>query len=226
MPNPVVAIAASSAGSAALASRGASRQARAIEEGARTSADATLTAQREALAATQPFRDLSLQQLNQLAALYAPGGAYSKLPTLEELQFDPGYGLRFESGMKALERSAAARGNLLSGSALRGITEYGQRLKSEEYQNAMARALAQRGATTNVLSTIGGMGPALAQSQAQTIGQTGVNLANIAGQAATGRASAYGAKYNALGEALGNIGYGYGLYKGGFFDRPPGGGQG
>ena len=102
---------------------------------------------------------------------------------------------------------------------LRGITRYGQEMKSQEFQNAMARALGQRAATTNVLSTIGGMGPAIAGQQANIYTGTGANLANIYGGAAQGRASAYGAKYNALGEALGDIGMGYGLYKGGFFNK-------
>lgn len=221
MPDPISATigAVGSLGGAALSARGASKGAAAIEKGAEKSAEATLTAQREALAATQPFRDLSLAQLNQLAALYAPGGAFSRLPTVEELQFDPGYGLREEAGRTALERSAAARTGVLSGAVLRGITAYGQRLKSEEYQNAMARALGQRAATTNVLSTMGGMGPAIAGQQANIYTGTGANLANIYGGAAQGRASAYGAKYNALGQALGDIGMGYGLYKGGFFNK-------
>jgi hypothetical protein len=209
----------------AVASRGASKQSRAIEQGAKTASEATLTGQREALAATQPFRDLSLEQLNQLAALYAPGGEYARMPTLEELQFDPGYGLRFEEGQRALERSAAARGGLLSGPMLRGITRFGQEMKSQEYQNAMARAMAQRGARTNVLSTVGGMGPAIAGQQANIFTGTGANLANIAQQQAAGRASAYGAQYNALGQAISQAGMGYGLYKGGYFDRA-GGGQG
>jgi hypothetical protein len=209
----------------AVASRGASKQARAIREGAAEQKDATLTAQREALAATQPFRDISLEQMNQLAALYAPGGEYYKMPSYDELQFDPAFALREEAGMRALERSAAARGGLLSGSMLRGVTEYGQRLKSEEYQNAMARAMGQRAARTNVLSSIAGLGPAIAGQQANIITGSGTQLANIAGQAAQGRASAYGAKYNALGQAIGQAGMGYGLYKGGYFDRV-GGGQG
>ena len=207
----------------AVASRGASKQEKAIREGAKQQTEATLTAQREALAATQPFRDLSLEQLNQLAALYAPGGRYAEMPTVEELQFDPGYQMRFDEGMRALERSAAARGGLLSGPLLRGVTRYGQEMKSQEYQNAMARAMGQRGAVTNVLSSIGGLGPALAGQQANIITGSGTQLANIAGQAAQGRASAYGAKYNALGQAIGQAGMGYGLYKGGYFDRIGGG---
>lgn len=209
----------------AVAARGASKQEKAIREGAKQQTEATLTGQREALAVTQPFRDLGLQQLNQLAALYSEGGEYSRMPTVDELQFDPGYQMRFDEGMRALERSAAARGNLLSGPMLRGVTRFGQELKSQEYQNAMARAMAQRGARTNVLSTIGGMGPAIAGQQANIYTGTGANLANIAGQAAQGRASAYGAQYNALGQAIGQAGMGYGLYKGGYFDRI-GGGEG
>lgn len=217
------AILGSAALGAAAGMKGASKQARAIESGARTSAEATLTGQREALAATQPFRDLSLEQLNQLAALYAPGGRYAEMPTVEELQFDPGYQMRFDEGMRALERSAAARGGLLSGPMLRGVTRYGQEMKSQEYQNAMARAMAQRAARTNVASTIGGMGPAIAGQQANIFTGTGANLANIAQQQAAGRASAYGSQYNALASALGQMGMGYGLYKGGYFDRPDGG---
>lgn len=205
---------------AAAGMKGASKQAGAIQRGAETAAEAQLTAQREALAETRPFRELSLSQLNQLAALYAPGGEYARAPTLEELQFDPGYGFRLAEGQKALERSAAARGGLLSGSMLRGITRFGQEYGSQEYQNAMARAMAQRAARTNVLSSIGGMGPAIAGQQAGVITGTGANLANIAMSTAQARASAYGAGYNALGQALGQGAMGYGLYKGGYFDRP------
>jgi hypothetical protein len=54
---------------------------------------------------------------------------------------DPGYGFRFAEGMKGLERSAAARGGLLSGATLKGITRYGQDMGSQEYQNAFNRYL-------------------------------------------------------------------------------------
>jgi hypothetical protein len=48
--------------------------------------------------------------------------------------------------MKALERSAAARGNLLSGSTLKGVQRFGQDLASQEYQNAFNRYQVERAA--------------------------------------------------------------------------------
>jgi hypothetical protein len=62
-------------------------------------------------------------------------------PTAESLANDPGYLFRIRSGQQALEGSAAARGGLLSGGAARRLTEFGQELGSQEYQQAYSRAL-------------------------------------------------------------------------------------
>jgi hypothetical protein len=59
----------------------------------------------------------------------------------EDLQTDPGYGFRLSEGLKALERSAAARGGLLSGGTGKALTRYGQEAASQEFGNAFARAL-------------------------------------------------------------------------------------
>ena len=59
------------------------------------------------------------------------------------LQQDPGYAFRMAEGMKALERSAAARGGLLSGTTLKGTQRFAQDLASQEYGNAYNRALMQ-----------------------------------------------------------------------------------
>lgn len=64
-------------------------------------------------------------------------------PTAQSLVNDPGYQFRLRAGQQALEGSAAARGGLLSGGAMRGLTEFGQQLGSQEYQNAYNRALGQ-----------------------------------------------------------------------------------
>lgn len=61
--------------------------------------------------------------------------------TPDQLQTDPGYGFRLSEGLKALERSAAARGGLLSGGTGKALTRYGQEMGSQEYQNAYGRAL-------------------------------------------------------------------------------------
>ena len=64
-------------------------------------------------------------------------------PTAESLVNDPGYQFRLRAGQQALEGSAAARGGLLSGGAMRGLTQFGQELGSQEYQAAYGRALGQ-----------------------------------------------------------------------------------
>lgn len=48
-----------------------------------------------------------------------------------------GYKFRFNQGQQALERSAAARGNLHSGNTLAALTDYGQGQASQEYGNQM-----------------------------------------------------------------------------------------
>lgn len=54
---------------------------------------------------------------------------------------DPGYQFRLKAGQEALERSAAARGTLLTGGTMKDLTAYQQDLASQEYQKAYDRAL-------------------------------------------------------------------------------------
>lgn len=65
---------------------------------------------------------------------YTGGGSFN----LADWQ-DPGYQFRLDEGQKLLEGSAAAGGNLLSGSTLKALTNYGQNAASQEYQNAFNR---------------------------------------------------------------------------------------
>jgi len=48
---------------------------------------------------------------------------------------------RLAEGQKAIERSAAARGILNSGSTRKALERYGQGMASQEYRNAYNRAL-------------------------------------------------------------------------------------
>jgi hypothetical protein len=105
--------------------------------------------------------------------------------TTQDFQADPGYAFRMSEGMKALERSAAARGGLLSGATLRGTQRFGQDLASQEYQNAFNRFQANRATqgqeyanafnrfqaeranTLSPLQSLAGQGQAGAQQAAQ-----------------------------------------------------------
>ena len=60
-------------------------------------------------------------------------------PTEADMLQDPGYKVRMAEGLKAIDTSAAARGTLLTGGTLKGLTKYGQEQASNEYQNVFGR---------------------------------------------------------------------------------------
>jgi len=145
-----------------------------------------------------PFREAGLRALPELeaASRYTPFG-------MDQFQADPGYAFRMSEGMKGLERSAAARGGLLSGSMLKGIQRFGQDLGSQEYMNAFNRYQTERNARLNPLQSLAGM----SQTSTNQLGAAGQNYANAAGQAigAAGqaRASGYMGVANAASGGLG-----------------------
>ena len=57
--------------------------------------------------------------------------------------YDPSYNWRVDQGVKALDRSAASRGRLRSGAQDQAITQFGQDMATQEYQNAFNRQQAQ-----------------------------------------------------------------------------------
>ena len=72
--------------------------------------------------------------------------------TMESFQQDPGYAFRLSEGLKALDRTAAARGGLISGSAMKGAMRYGQDMASQEYQNAFNRYNQNRTFNSNLFN--------------------------------------------------------------------------
>lgn len=169
----------------------------------------------------EPFRQAGLTAQNRLLTyLGLPGGQagadfgiYNRPFSMQDFQADPGYAFRMSEGMKALERSAAARGGLLSGTTLKGIERFGQGLASEEYANAFNRYQAERAARINPLQAMLGQGQSatgamsnMTSAQAQALGQTMGGMSNAMGTAGSQRASTYGQLGSALGQAYGNLG--------------------
>ena len=165
----------------------------------------------------EPFRQSGLNalaKLEPLATNYTPFG-------MDQFQQDPGYAFRMSEGMKGLERSAAARGGLLSGSTLKGIQRFGQDLASQEYQNAFNRYGIERERRLAPLQSLAGVGQTTSQQLgaagtgfantvgqgntqfANTMGNIGMNQAAIAGNARMARASAYGDTTNQLANLAG-----------------------
>jgi hypothetical protein len=134
-------------------------------------------------------------------------GKYARDFGESDFETDPGYAFRLSEGMKALDRTAAARGGLLSGATLKGAQRYNQGLASQEYENAYNRYQTNRANQLNPLmgyATGPGMSATAASSgAAQNFGmQTGQNLQDIG----TARASGYLGSANALSGALNTAG--------------------
>lgn len=141
---------------------------------------------------------------------------------MSDYQEDPGYKFRLDQGLKAIQGSAAARGGLLSGNALRGISRYGQDYASNEYQNAYNRYNQDQSNSFNRLAAISGVG----QAANNALGQAGQNYAGQVGnitmqnadnvgnaQLAAGQARA--SAYQGIGKAVGGSVNNY-LYGGGY----------
>lgn len=65
--------------------------------------------------------------------------------TGEDVFEDPSYQFRLNEGLKALERSAAAKGILRTGNTLQDLMRYGQDYASQEYEAANQRRAQQYG---------------------------------------------------------------------------------
>lgn len=161
----------------------------------------------ESVARQQPWLKAGEQALNKLIPLtdYQTFG-------MNQFQADPGYGFRMSEGMKALERSAAARGGLLSGATLKGIQRFGQDLGSQEYMNAFNRYQTERAARLQPLQSLAGVG----QTTANTLGAAGTNYGQNVGNALLNQAYTEGnaglaaantrqSMYGNIGSALGQI---------------------
>jgi hypothetical protein len=165
-----------------------------------------------------PFTTAGLGAQNQLLTfLGLPGGTqganfgkYSGDFTGADLlaNQDPGYGFRLAEGQKALERSAAARGGLLSGGTGKALTSYGQQMGSQEYQNAYNRYQTNRSNQLAPLFTLTGSGQASAAGQAAAAGNYGTGAAGNLTSAGAAQAAGNVGTANAISSGLGSyLGY-------------------
>jgi hypothetical protein len=148
----------------------------------------------EAVARQKPFYDAGTNALALMQGrTNAMPPAFQFRP--DQLTTDPGYGFRLSEGLKALERSAAARGGLLSGGTGKALTRYGQEAASQEYGNAFNRGLTEYNALRareseeyNRLAGLAGVGG----TTAQQLTSAGQNYGTSAGNLLTGTASNIG----------------------------------
>lgn len=154
---------------------------------------------------------------------------------------DPGMAYRMQTGMDAINRSAAGRGVGLSGSTLKALNRFGQELGTQEYGNAFNRYMQGRGQDladyqTNLgqsrdvwgqAKDVYGMGAEQAQrryGRASDLGQMGFqtagNMSDLASNYGANMAGLTGARGQAM--AQGRIGAANSITRGieGLADAP------
>jgi hypothetical protein len=133
----------------------------------------------------------------------AAGGAIGAAGAMGGM--DPSYGFRFAEGQKALERSAASKGTLLTGGTLKALASYGQNMASTEFGNIFNRNYQLAGLGLNAAQT-GAQAGSSYGSQAGALGSNySANQGNlITGQGNANAAGQIGAS-NAWGETINNV---------------------
>lgn len=177
--------------------------------------------------ATQPLSSLINPALGATGSLSQPFSEKFTAPTDVTEQNDPGYKFRLSQGLEALQNSAAARGNLLSGNTAKAINDYAQNSASSEYGNVYNRSLGEyqqrfnqfqigQSNTYNRLAALSGIGQTTAgqlssagQAASNNIGNilltSGQQIGNNINNAGAARASGYVGTTNALTGGINNL---------------------
>ena len=213
-----------------LASEGSSDAANTAAQASGQASDASIAEQRRqydlSRADQAPYLAAGTGAVNQLAADLRPGGRFASATPFNfqyDQNADPGYGFRFDQGMRAVNASMAAKGMGMSGAGIKGATEFGQGMGSQEYNNAFNRYVtgfnAQTGERNQLYNRYAGVA-GTGQQATNQIGAQGANMASNIGNAYmtsaanTGNAAmaAAGQRQSAFGGAANMLGRMYGGY--------------
>lgn len=155
----------------------AEQQVAAAREASNQAAQATTSNYGKGIDAVAPWLSTGKDALNALwSKVQAGPGTYSASDL---------YKLNLDTGTKAIERSAAAKGNVLSGKTIQGLQTFSQDLASKDYQNWLA----------NYYNSL---------SPYASLSSSGQNAANTTANLYTGMANALAGNYLGTGQQVGN----------------------
>lgn len=202
-----------------LGSSSSRKAANAQADATRQAAELNLQAQRESIAAQrealekslafqqrqfdtvradqEPWRATGVGALEQLRGL----ADFDPTPTAASVMAEPGYQFGLNQGRDVIEGSAAARGGLYSGRALKELTQFGNDYGTTRFNDAFNRQQAAFGNRWGRLAGLAGIG----QGATQQVNAAGMNLANNASQAYGNNASATGSILMGTAGNLGNL---------------------
>lgn len=203
----------------AISARAASKASKAQQQAADQAAQVQREIFERQTELQEPFRQSGITSQNELMRLLGLGesgrgtseyGMLTRQYGMDQFRQDPGYGFRLSEGMKALDRSAAARGGLLSGGTLKASQRYGQDLASQEFNNAFNRYQTQLDTRLGTLGSMYGGGRAAAGQLVGAAGDMGAGVSNALMMGGQARASGYLGQANALNQALGQAALAFG----------------
>jgi len=166
-------------------------------ESSSDAADAQVSASRDATKAqlkmyeegredTAPWRKAGVNALSTLVEKINAGpGDYTK---------SPGYDFRKSEGEKSIERSAAARGGILSGATAKALQRYGQDYATNDYQNFLSnyyQSLTPYQSLAGIGQTTASQNASQGNQVASSIGQNITNAGNAEAAGYINTANAY-----------------------------------
>jgi hypothetical protein len=139
---------------------------------------------------------------------FNPNAPLTKQFTLADFQASPAYQFNLQQGQDALNKSAAARGNLYAPQTLQDLSKYTQGMASNEFQNALGNFRNWQGDVAGRLSGVAGMGlsagSALAGVGTNMAGMMGNTMQGIGNARAAGTMGGINALAGGLGDAYNN----------------------
>lgn len=145
---------------------------------------------------SQPWRDAGVKALGQMQD---PNFQHSF--GASDFQADPGYQFRMDQAQKALERSSAAKGGLMSGGFAQALNRNIQDVATQGYQQARDNFTNDQSNRFGRLSQLAGLGQ---NAQSQTA-QEGTNYANTVSNNTNAMANAQGAQGMAQAQQRGQM---------------------
>ncbi len=190
-------------GSAAIGAKAAKKAGRVEAEAAERTGELAYKQFQETRADLAPWRTIgasALTQYAQMLGVETPGAPPGEAPDRSAFFKSPGYQFRLGEGVKAVERSAAARGTLQSGAAMKAVQRYGEGLAGQEYGSYMDRLAGVAEAGRGAVTQTGVFG-------AQAAGARGAAGERAAGARASGYLGAAGQYQQGIADVAGFGGY-------------------
>lgn len=170
----------------------------------------------------KPWLTAGTSAVNALAQGLTPGGQFTTTPTFNfnpssvNVNADPGYQFRLQTGANALSAAGLGNGGYGSGNMGTALVNYGQQLGSQEYSNAYNRAyqnaldtynsnLISQNTVYNRLAGIAGTGQNAASTLASQGGAYAANTGNILSNIGSGFGQAAIANKGAFNQGLGGL---------------------